>query len=127
MSSTARWRRPACGVLAALVLSAGCGSSSPSYDSYEQMVAKLKGTPAECQSVDQADIEQLGAADERYVCTTAGGKLILGKYQLPVHREEETARFKGQYLVVGPNWLVQAPDQKLADTAADALNGQVQH
>ncbi|MET7335939.1 hypothetical protein [Nonomuraea sp. NPDC005650] len=110
--------------LALAALIAGCGSQPVPYDSYEAMAAKLKGTAAECQSLEQAPLKEFDLADERYNCATRSGTIVLAKYLLPKIREEDQAKWKGK-LVVGPNWIVDVTAAPaLAETVADTLNGE---
>jgi hypothetical protein len=110
----------------AVLLVAAARSGAPAYESVEQMAAALKGTPAECRSLEQAQIEELGLADQRYRCAMASGSLVLGKYQLPEHRQEELPQL-GRRVVYGPNWavVVEGDDSSVVAVVAEALRGAV--
>jgi hypothetical protein len=109
----------------AVLLVAAARSGTPAYDSVERMAEALKGTPAECRSLEQAQIEELGLADQRYRCAMASGSLVLGKYQLPEHRQEELPGL-GHQVVYGPNWAVVVEgDPSIVAVVAKALRGAV--
>jgi hypothetical protein len=106
-----------------LLLLGGCGGSSNAVDSLDSLGSKLDAAGFTCEGLE-ADSDELFVSEGGSCETSEGETLSVYVFNDETNRDQylEIARtVGGGPYVIGSNWLVETPDQAMADEIAEEL------
>ena len=106
-----------------LVLMVACDKGARSFDSVGSIASALEAGGVDCQGLQRGDTAKL--VKESGTCSFDGGELEIYLFEGAETRDKWVAfgHLTQRALVIGPDWIVSAPDEDKAGEVKDAIGG----